>query len=43
MLATILIVVALVLAAVDEIRAQGQALTSWGVIALSVALLVGRL
>lgn len=43
MIVTILLVVALVLAAVDEVRARGQALTSWAVIIIAAALLLGRL
>jgi hypothetical protein len=38
-----LLVVALVLAAVDLVRSKGQALTSWAVVALAAALLLGRL
>jgi len=40
---TILIAVALILALIDELRAQGQSLTGWAVIFLAIALLVGRL
>jgi hypothetical protein len=36
---TVLVIVALILAAVDEIRANGQSLTGWAVILLSIALL----
>lgn len=43
MVVTILLVVALVLAAVDEIRARGNALTSWSAIIICVALLWGRI
>ena len=43
MIITILIAVALILALVDELRAQGQSLTGWAVIFLAIALLVGRL
>ena len=42
-LITALFIVALVLAIVDEARAQGQSLTDWAVIALSVGLLLERL
>lgn len=40
---TILIIVALILALVDELRAQGQSLTGWAVVLLAVALLWGKL
>ena len=43
MIITILIAVALILALIDELRAQGQSLTGWAVIFLAIALLVGRL
>lgn len=43
MIATALILVALVLASVDQFRAHGQSLTAWAVVALAVALLLGRL
>ncbi|MFZ0324747.1 MAG: hypothetical protein WAN48_11520 [Actinomycetes bacterium] len=39
---TVLIVVALLLAFVDEFRAHGQSLTGWAVVFLSIALLWGR-
>lgn len=39
---TIIIIVALVLAIIDEVRAQGQSLVAWAVILLSVALLWGK-
>ncbi len=39
---TILIVVALLLALVDEFRAQGQSLTGWAVVFISIALLWTR-
>jgi hypothetical protein len=42
-IATVLIVVALVLALVDEFRAQGQSLTGWAVVFICAALLIGRL
>lgn len=38
-----LLVAGLILAAIDEVRAQGQSLTTWAVILLAIALLVGRL
>jgi hypothetical protein len=38
-----LAIVALALAAADEIRAQGQSLLGWAVCALAVALLWGRI
>lgn len=40
---TILLVVALILAAVDEATARGRALTSWAVIIIAGVLLYGRL
>jgi hypothetical protein len=40
---TILIIVALILALVDEFRAQGQSLTAWAVVFLAIALLIGRI
>lgn len=40
---TLLIVVALVLALVDEFRAQGQSLTGWAVVFIAIALLWGQL
>ena len=40
---TVLFIVALVLAIVDQIRARGQALTTWAVIAVCVGLLWGVL
>lgn len=42
MLVTILLVIALVLAAVDELRARGQSLVAWSAIIICVALLWGR-
>jgi cytochrome c oxidase subunit IV len=39
---TILFVVALVLALVDEFRAQGQSLTGWAVVLISIGLLWGK-
>lgn len=43
MLITVALIVAIVLAAVDEVRARGTALTSWAVIVLAAVLLYGRL
>ena len=43
MVVTILLVIALVLAIVDEIRARGQNLTAWAVIIVAGVLLYGRL
>ena len=40
---TLLVIVALILALVDEFRAQGQSLTGWAVVLLSIALLWGKL
>jgi hypothetical protein len=40
---TVLIIVALVLALVDELRARGQSLIDYAVILIAVALLWGRL
>ena len=37
----VLFVVALILAAIDEVRAQGQSLTGWAVVLLSIGLLWG--
>jgi hypothetical protein len=39
----LLYVIALVLAAVDEIQARGQSLTAWAVILIAIALLWGHL
>lgn len=39
----ILIIVALILAAIDEFRAQGQSLTAWAVILVCIGLLWGHL
>lgn len=39
-LVLVLIVVATVLAAIDLFRSQGQALTSWAVVALGIAALL---
>jgi len=39
---TILFVVALILALVDEFRAQGQSLTGWAVVAIAIGLLWGN-
>ena len=41
--AFILALVALILGAIDEINAQGKALTSWGVICLALIFLWDRL
>ena len=41
--ATILFIVALVLAAIDLINSRGRALTSWAVVAICVGLLWGAL
>ncbi len=38
---TILFIVALILAVIDEVRAQGQSLTGWAVILISIGLLWG--
>jgi hypothetical protein len=38
----VLFVVALILAAVDEFRAQGQSLTDWAVILIGIGLLWGH-
>lgn len=40
---TILILVALIFALVDEARAQGQSLTGWAVILIAISLLWGTL
>ena len=40
---TILTVVALILALVDEFQAQGKSLLGWAVVLLSIALLWGKL
>ena len=42
-LPTILIVVAVILALIDEFRAQGQSLTGWAVVLIGIALLWGKL
>lgn len=39
----ILALVALILALVDEFRAQGESLTGWGVVFLSLAFMWGRI
>lgn len=39
---TILFVVALLLALVDEFRSQGQSLTGWAVVLVCLGLLYGR-
>ena len=43
MIVTVLFLVALILACIDEIRARGQSLTGYAVILLAVGLLWGRL
>lgn len=43
MLITVALIVALVLAAVDEVRSRGTALTSWAVIIIAGVLLYARL
>ena len=43
MLVTIALVVALVLAIIDEFRARGAGLTTWAVIIIAAVLLYGRL
>ena len=40
---TILVLIALVLALVDEFRAQGRSLTGWAVVLVCVSLLWGNL
>ena len=40
---TLLIAVALILALIDQFKAQGQSLTGWAVIFVCIALLMGRL
>ena len=40
MLVTIAAVVALILAGIDQVRAQGQSLTAWAVIVLCLALIL---
>ncbi len=40
---TILVIIALVLALIDEFRAKGQSLTGWAVVLVCVALLWGHL
>jgi hypothetical protein len=40
---TILFIVALILALVDEFRAQGQSLTGWAVVFVAIGLLYGNL
>lgn len=42
-IATVLFIVALILALVDEFRAQGQSLTAYAVILICVGLLWGHL
>lgn len=43
MLYLVLVLVALVLAGIDELRSNGQSLTTWAVIFVCIALLLGRL
>jgi hypothetical protein len=40
---TILVIVALILALVDEFRSQGQSLTGWAVVLVCISLLWGNL
>lgn len=40
---TILAIVALILALIDELRARGQSLTGWAVVLIAIALLWGQL
>ncbi len=40
MLVDVLIIVALILALIDQFRAKGQSLTTWAVIALAIAALI---
>jgi hypothetical protein len=40
---TLLALVALILALVDEVQARGRSLTGWAVVALALALLWGKL
>jgi drug/metabolite transporter superfamily protein YnfA len=40
---TVLVIVALLLALVDEFRARGQSLTGWAVVFICAALLWGRI
>jgi uncharacterized membrane protein YtjA (UPF0391 family) len=40
---TILFIIALILALVDEFRAQGQSLTGWAVVFIAIGLLWGHL
>ena len=42
MIPTILIIVAAILALIDEFRAQGQSLTGWAVVFVCAALLWGN-
>jgi hypothetical protein len=39
----LLFVIALIFAAIDEIKAQGQSLTAWAVILISIGLLWGHI
>lgn len=43
MIVTLLILASLVLALIEEFRAQGRNLLAWAVVALATALLIGRL
>ena len=43
MILTALLIAALLLALVDEVRARGQSLTGWAVVLIAFALLWGRL
>ena len=40
---TILYIVALILASIDQVRSRGQSLTGWAVILISIGLLYGVL
>ena len=42
-IATVLFIVALILAIIEEVRARGESLVSWAVIAIAVGLLWGKL
>jgi hypothetical protein len=42
-IAIVLFIVALILALVDEFRAQGQSLTGWAVVLICIGLLWGNL
>ena len=43
MMPTVLALVALILALVDELQAQGKSILGWAVVALAAALLWGKL